>query len=156
VKSSPVPIVILRLALALFFLYLGCTKIQSGWLTSSERLQKSLVSLEQSAPPSSKWYIEHVGKPGVDLWSKLISLGETALGVSLFLGFLVRLSTFIGMLTVLNFHFTSGALLSISILGNPYAILVIVSLFVLFLARAGRTLGVDAFLAKRKSKSLLY
>jgi uncharacterized membrane protein YphA (DoxX/SURF4 family) len=155
-KSSPVPIVMLRLAVALFFLYLGYTKIQSGWLTNSGSLQKSLLSLEQSAPPSSKWYIEHVGEPGVDLGSKLIALGETALGISLFLGLLVRLSTFIGMLTVLNFHFTSGALFSISILGNPYAILVIVPLLVLFLARAGRSFGIDALLAKRKSKGILY
>jgi uncharacterized membrane protein YphA (DoxX/SURF4 family) len=141
---------------ALFFLYLGYTKIETGWLTSSERLQKSLLSLEQTAPPSSKWYIEHVGKPGVDLWSKLIPLGEMALGISLFLGLLVRLSTFIGMLAVLNFHFTSGALFSVSILGNPYAILVIVPLLVLFLARAGRAFGMDTLLAKRKSKSMLY
>jgi len=155
-KSSPVPIVILRLAVALFFLYLGYTKIQNGWLTNSEPLKKSLLSLDQSAPPSSKWYIEHVAEPGVGLWSKLISLGETALGISLFFGLLVRLSTFIGMLTVLNFHFTNGALFSISILGNPYAIPVIVPLFVLFLVRAGRSFGMDALLAKGKSKSMLY
>jgi uncharacterized membrane protein YphA (DoxX/SURF4 family) len=155
-KLTPAPIVILRLAVALFFLYLGYTKIETGWLTDSERLQKSLSSLEQNAPPVSKWYIEHVGKPGIDFWSKLIPLGETALGISLFLGLLVRLSTFIGMLTVLNFHLTSGALLSISILGNPSGTLVIASLLVLFLARAGRTVGIDALLAKGKSKSMLY
>jgi len=155
-KPSPVPIVVLRLAVALFFLYLGYTKIRSGWLTNSEPLQKSLLSLEQNAPPTSKWCIEHVGKPGVDLWSKLIPLGETALGISLFLGLLVRLSTLIGMLTVLNFHLTSGALLSVSILGNPSAILVIAPLLVLFLARAGRSFGIDTLLAKRKSKSMVY
>jgi uncharacterized membrane protein YphA (DoxX/SURF4 family) len=109
-KLTPATIVILRLAVALFFLYLGYTKIQNGWLTSSEALKESLLGLEQSAPPSSKWYIEHVGEPALGLWSKLISLGETALGISLFLGLLVRLSTFIGMVAVLNFHFTSGAI----------------------------------------------
>jgi uncharacterized membrane protein YphA (DoxX/SURF4 family) len=155
-NPSPVPIVILRLAVALFFLYLGYTKIQTGWLTNSERLQKSLSSFEQNAPTTSKWYIEHVGKPGVDLWSKLIPLGETALGISLFLGLLVRLSTFIGILTVLNYQLANGALLSVGILGNPSAILVIASLLVLFLAMAGRTFGIDALLAKGKPRSMLF
>jgi uncharacterized membrane protein YphA (DoxX/SURF4 family) len=155
-KSTAVPIVSLRLAVALYFLYLGYTKIETGWLSSGERLQQSLLSLEQNAPQASKWYIEHVARPGVGLWAKLIPLGETALGISLLFGLLVRLSTFIGILTVLNFHLTGGALLSISILGNPSAILVVASLLALFLARAGRTFGIDALLAKGKSKSMLY
>jgi thiosulfate dehydrogenase [quinone] large subunit len=155
-KLTPAPILILRLAVALFFLHLGYTKIESGWLTSSERLQKSLSYFEQNAPPASKWYIEHIAKPGIDLWSRLIAVGETALGISLFLGLLVRLSTIIGILTVLNFHLTNGTLLSLSLLGNPWAILVIPPLFVLFLTRAGRSFGFDALLAKGKSKSMLY
>jgi uncharacterized membrane protein YphA (DoxX/SURF4 family) len=155
-KLAPAPIVILRLAVGLFFVYLGYTKIQTGWLTSSERLEKSLSNFEQNARPGSRWYIEHVGKPWVDLWSRLITLGETALGISLILGLLVRLSTFVGILVVLNFHLTNGTLFSISFLGNASAILLVASLLVLFLLRAGRTFGVDALLMKRNSKSILY
>jgi NADH dehydrogenase len=155
-KLTPAPILILRLAVAIFFLYSGYTKIENGWLTSSERLEKSLSSLEHNAPPASRWYIEHIGIPGVGLWTKLIPLGEAALGVSLLLGLLVRLSTFIGILTVLNFHLTNGTLLSVGFLGNPWAILVIASLLVLFLVRAGRSFGLDALIAKGKSKSFLY
>ena len=149
-KLSPGPILILRLAVGIFFLYLGYTKIEGGWLTSSERLQKSLANLEQNAPPVSKWYIEHVAKPGVDLWSKLIALGELALGISLIIGLLVRLSTFVGIVVVLNYHLTSGALFTLGFFGNPWAILVISSLLVLYLTRAGRKYGLDALFAKGK------
>jgi uncharacterized membrane protein YphA (DoxX/SURF4 family) len=155
-KLTPAPILILRLAVAIFFLYLGYTKMSSGWLTSSDRLEKSLLSFEHNAPPATRWYIEHVGLPGVSLWAKLIPFGETALGISLLFGLLVRLSTFIGILTVLNFHLTNGTLLTVGFLGNPWAILVIAPLLVLFLVRAGRSFGMDALLAKGKSKSLLY
>jgi uncharacterized membrane protein YphA (DoxX/SURF4 family) len=155
-KLTPAPILILRLAAAIFFLYLGYTKMENGWLASSDRLEKSLLSFEHNAPPASRWYIEHIGLPGVGLWAKLIPLGETALGISLLLGLLVRLSTFLGILTVLNFHLTNGTLLSVGFLGNPWAILVIASLLLLFLVRAGRSFGVDALLAKGKPRSILF
>lgn len=147
-KLSPAPIIILRLAVGIFFFYLGYTKIENGWLTSSERLQKSLANFEQNATPVSKWYIEHVAKPGVDLWSKLIALGEVALGISLLIGLLVRLSALIGIVVVFNYHVTNGALFSLGFFGNPWAILVIVSLLVLYLTRAGRKWGLDALFEK--------
>jgi uncharacterized membrane protein YphA (DoxX/SURF4 family) len=149
-KLSPVPILLLRLAVGIFFLYLGYTKIQNGWLTSAEQLQKSLINLEQNVHPAPKWFIENIGKPGVEVWSRAIALGETALGVSLILGLLVRLSTFVGIIVVFIFHFTNGTLFSVSFFGNPWAILVIVSLLVLNLTRAGKKYGVDSLLGKGK------
>ncbi|MEK6570417.1 MAG: hypothetical protein AABZ61_03545, partial [Bacteroidota bacterium] len=68
-KLTPSAILILRLAVGIFFLYLGYTKIQNGWLSSSEHLQRSLANYEQNASPVSKWFIERVAKPGVDIWS---------------------------------------------------------------------------------------
>lgn len=149
-KLTPAVILILRLAVGIFFLYLGYTKIQNGWLLSSERLEKSLTNFERNAPAVSKWYIEHVGKPGVHLWSKLIALGETALGVSLILGFLVRLSTLAGIIMVFNFHLTNGTLFSLSFFGNPWASLLITTLLVLHMTRAGKKWGLDALLARRR------
>ncbi len=153
---SPIPILILRLAVAILFIHLGYTKISSGWLSNSEPLKKSLVNFEQNAPSATKWYLDNVAKPGVDLWSKLIPLGETALGISLLLGLLVRLSTFVGILMVLNFHLTIGTLLSLNFFGSAWAIPLVASLIVLNLTKAGRGYGVDSLLAKRKSKSVLY
>ncbi len=153
---SPMPILILRLAVAILFIHLGYTKINGGWLSSNDNLKNSFTHFEQNAPPATKWYLEHVAKPGVDLWSKLIPLGETALGISLLLGLLVRLSTFIGTLMVLNFHLTNGSLFSLSFFGSPWSILLLPCLIVLFLTRAGREYGLDALLARKKSRSVLY
>jgi hypothetical protein len=54
-KLTPAPILLLRLAVAIFFLYLGYTKMSNGWLTSTDRLEKSLLSFEHNAPPASRW-----------------------------------------------------------------------------------------------------
>ena len=149
-KLTPSAILILRLAVGIFFLYLGYTKIQNGWLSSSEHLQRSLANYEQNASPVSKWFIERVAKPGVDIWSKLIALGETALGLSLILGLLVRVSTLVGIIMVFIFHLTNGTLFSLGFFGNPSAILVITSLLVLYVTRAGKKYGLDALFGKGK------
>jgi len=149
-KLTPVSILILRLAVGILFLHLGYTKVQNGWLSSSGRLQKSLANYEQNAPPVSRWFIHNVAQPGVEVWSRCIAVGELALGVSLVLGLLVRLSTLVGMIVVFIFHLANGTLFSLGFFGNPWAILVLPLLLVLSMTRAGRRWGLDALLLKRK------
>ena len=150
------PVLILRFAVAILFIHLGYTKVNNGWLSNSEPLKNSLSRFEQNAPPASKWYLEKIAKPGVQVWSKLICLGELALGISLLVGFLLRLSTFLGSFMVINFHVANGTLFSLSFFGSPWAILIIASLVVLNLTEAGRRFGLDALLARRKPRSIFY
>ena len=85
-----------------------------------------------------------------------MTVGELALGISLLLGLLIRLSTAMGIFMVLNLHAANGSLYSLHFFGNPWAALLLAGLLVTFLARAGRWVGVDALLAKSNSKGMLW
>src|SRR5258706_11731461 len=89
---SSIQFLILRLALAGLFLSLGLEKYHEGWLQNSEHLTGSLSNYKQHASGAQLFYIEHVALPYAGIWSKLMTVGEFAVGVSMLLGLLVRLS----------------------------------------------------------------
>jgi len=155
-KLSNIQILVLRFALAGLFLYVGITKINAGWLVSPESLLGALNGYKEHAAGLEHSYIENVAIPYASMWSKLMALGETAIGISMLFGLLVRLSSLFGIFMVLNYHFVNGNLLSLSFFGNPWAVLVLAAFAVLFLARGGRYAGFDTMLAKNKSKGVLW
>ena len=155
-KLSNIQILLLRLALAGLFLHLGIGKINEGWLQNSEPLRNSLENFHQHAIGAQLTYLERVAVPYAGLWSKLMALGETALGISLLLGLLVRLSTALGILMVLNFHAATGNLFSLNFFGSPWAAFLITGLLSLMLARGGRWAGIDALLAKSNSRGIFW
>ena len=102
-KLSNIQILILRLAIAGLFLHLGIEKINEGWLTNPEHLQDSLNNYQQKATGVQLSYLDKVAIPYSNLWSRLMALGETAVGISFLLGSLVRFSSAVGIFMVLNF-----------------------------------------------------
>jgi thiosulfate dehydrogenase (quinone) large subunit len=156
VNLSRIQILILRLAIGGLFLSLGYGKIHEGWLTSPESLNSSLNNLHQHAAGPQLGYLDNVAIPYTALWSKLMAIGETAVGISLLLGLLARLSSLVGIIMVLNFHAATGNLFSLNFFGSPWACLLLAGLLVLFLARAGRWGGVDALLSKSNPKGSLW
>ena len=155
-KVSNIHILILRLVLGGLFLSIGLEKINEGWLTSPESLMKSLTRYHEHATGYQLRYLDRVAIPHANLWSKLMACGELALGVSLLLGLLLRLSTFLGILMVLNFYAANGSLYSLDFFGGPWSALVTSSLVILFLTRAGRVVGADALFAKANPKGILW
>ena len=155
-RFSNIQILIIRLALAGLFLSLGVDKIHEGWLTNPEHLLGSLNNFHQRASGTHLYYLDTVAIPYADLWSKLIAIGETSLGVSLLLGLFARLSSLVGIFMVLNLHAATGNLYSLNFFGSPWAALLIASLLVTFLSRAGQWAGVDAMLAKSKPGGKLW
>jgi len=155
-KLSNVQIFILRLAVAGLFLYTGIMKIKAGWLVSPDNLIGSLASYKEHAAGFQLTYIERVAIPLAGLWSKLITIGETAVGISMVLGLLVRFSSLVGIFMLLNFHLINGNLLSLDFFSTPWAGLLIAVLLVLFLSCGGRWAGVDALAAKSRPKSVLW
>ena len=155
-KTPNFPIFLLRIALGALFLNLGIGKYQEGWLTNSEPLHSSLASYEKTATGFQLTYLDQVALPYANAWSRSICLGELALGASLLLGCLVRLSTFIGMLFVLNLYAANGSIYSLKFFGSPMSALLFSSLLLLFFARAGRWGGIDSLFAKSNSKSLFW
>ena len=157
-KHSDYYVLFLRLSVGILFLLIGIDKLQNGWLTSNEHLNKSLYSYNDNAHGIQKTYLEKVAIPLSSVWSPLIALGETALGISLIIGLLSRLSTMLGFIMVLNFHFTNGNLFSFrDFCESPWALVLVMCLLFLFLTRSGYRWGLDAIMgitvSKRKGKS---
>ncbi len=155
-KLTIIQILLLRLVLGALFLNGGVEKYQEGWLTNSEPLHGSLSAFEKTAVGFHRTYLQRVALPYDGLWSKFICAGEVALGVSLLLGCFVRLSTFIGLLYLLNLYAANGTLYSLKFFGSPWSALTFVSCLILLIARAGRWGGIDALFAKSNSKGLLW
>ena len=155
-KLSGIQILIVRVVLGALFLSLGVGKIQEGWLNSREPLIKSLNSFHEHASGPQLIYLEYVAIPYAGMWSKILALGETSLGISLLLGLLTRLSSLAGMGMVLNLHAATGNLFSLDFFGTPWAALLIACLLVVFLARAGRWMGIDALLVKSGPGEILW
>ena len=155
-NSSPANNFILRLAIAGLFLSVGLEKINDGWLYNAEPLTTALNNYHEKASGAQLSYLDHVAIPYAGLWSKLMAVGETALGISLLLGLLVRLSTLIGIIMVISFHAANGTLYSINFFGSPWGALLLAGMLVMFLSRAGRWLGGDALLAKWNSNGALW
>jgi thiosulfate dehydrogenase [quinone] large subunit len=155
-KLSPLQILLLRLIIGALFLSLGIQKYQQGWLTNSSHLVQSLAGFQQHATGLHLTYLDNVAIPHANLWSKLMTIGELAIGISLLLGLLARFSALVGVVMTLNFHAATGILYSLDFFGTPSAALLTVGLLMLFLARAGRWAGADALFAKASSRSILW
>lgn len=144
----------LRICIGLFFVSMGLDKI--GWLHDAGPLMEDLDRFLRRSSGIQSWYLEHVAIPYAQVWARLIFLGETLIGISLLAGLLTRLSSSVGILMVANFHLANGTILSLSFFQSAYAIVLMTSLAVIFLSRAGRYLGVDSGLARKYPKGFCW
>lgn len=151
IQVKPIHGAILRIVVGVFFFAQGMGKI--GWLSSSERLLNSLNRyVENTASFLNRWYLEGVAIPYVDLWSRLIMLGELAIGLSLIFGVLTRYSLPMAILLVINFHFTNGTLFQWGFFRSPYAWLLLGCLGLLFFVKAGREYSLGARVSRENVK----
>jgi thiosulfate dehydrogenase [quinone] large subunit len=129
----------LRLCLGVFFLLMGVGKL--GWLASSDALRGQLSGWVESAPAISRAYLQTVAIPGVEVFARLVPLGELAVGVAFLLGGYTRLAATLGLLMILNFHFASGIVFTYGYLTNGYGLPVIGGLLALALGGASLPLS---------------
>lgn len=129
----------LRLCLGVFFLLMGTGK--RAWLMSSAPLRGELSQWAEQAPAISRAYIETVALPGVEVFARLVPLGELAVGVALVVGGYTRLAATLALLMVLNFHFASGIMFTYGYLTNGYGPPVLGGLFALALGGASLPLS---------------
>lgn len=129
----------LRLCLGVFFIFMGLGKL--GWFSSSAALRESLTTWAESAPAVSRTYIQVVCLPGVEVFARLVPLGELATGVAFLLGAYTRLAATLGLLMILNFHFASGIIFTYGYLTNGYGLPVLGGLLALALGGASLPLS---------------
>jgi uncharacterized membrane protein YphA (DoxX/SURF4 family) len=115
-------LVILRIAIGVFFLFEGVGKIR--WLTHPSLLAEQLAGWAQSVPGAS-WshaYLERIAMPYSSILARLVPLGEITSGVALLAGFWTPFFALVAFFMALNFQFASGALFKYSILTSGYGL----------------------------------
>ncbi|HEY8551354.1 MAG TPA: DoxX family protein [Vicinamibacterales bacterium] len=124
----------LRLCLGVFFLFEGLGKW--GWLFKGELLARRLAAWQQGANEWSAWYLNTIAIPGVEVFARLVMLGELCCGLALLAGVFTRTAAALGFLMVLNFHVASGALFRADFLTNGYGLPVLGGLLALAIGGA--------------------
>jgi uncharacterized membrane protein YphA (DoxX/SURF4 family) len=137
---------LLRIATGVALLAPGIQKF--AWLASPTLdAQLKLWSAAQHNPVVLK-YLDFM-LPHAAVLARVVVAGELALGAMLILGFLTPLAAALGFLMVANFHFASGAMLSLDYVKGQDGVVFLLIFPVLLLGRAGLSLGVDGVLGKR-------
>jgi uncharacterized membrane protein YphA (DoxX/SURF4 family) len=129
----------LRLCLGAFFLFQSLSKL--GWFASSAVLAGLLNEWRGTVGPLSRTYIDTVCLPGVEVFARLVPVGEFSVALALLLGGYTRIAAFMAMLMVLNFHFASGVMFQYSYLTNGYGLPVLGGLLALAIGGASLPLS---------------
>jgi uncharacterized membrane protein YphA (DoxX/SURF4 family) len=127
-KRQAYGLVVLRLCLGVFFLFEAIGKI--GWFASSAVLANRLTEWLQSAGPLNRSYLQLL-LPGVEVFARLVPLGEFAVAMAFLLGGYTRLAAAVAVVMVLNFHYASGVMFQYSYLTNGYGLPVLGGLLAL-------------------------
>lgn len=138
----------LRLWIGYYLLYQGIRKYlrdfpHADWIT---RQIGDLDKVEIYA-----WYksfLTDVVVPNREVFGYLVMSGEILVGLCLVLGLLTRFSSIVGLFMLLNYYFGPGMARGGATLAQQQTF--IVALVVIFLANAGKTLGLDSLLFKKK------
>jgi thiosulfate dehydrogenase [quinone] large subunit len=141
-------LVILRVYLGVVFLVAALPKIQRDVTPEFIGFLEQVAM--QRGHPFYQRFVESVVLPSASAFAVLVSWGELLVGVTLILGLLTRFSAALALVLALNYMFAKGAWF-----WSPWsndAALVAISL-ALLIGAAGRTLGLDTFLARRWPRS---
>jgi thiosulfate dehydrogenase [quinone] large subunit len=96
-------ITVLRIGLGVEFIIWALDKTRAGWLSDGAPLAQILQDHAETTPA---WYWEFLATvvlPNVDLFARLVTLGEWVAGISLALGFLTPVGALTGMWLTINF-----------------------------------------------------
>jgi thiosulfate dehydrogenase [quinone] large subunit len=146
------PVALLRIFFGYYFLLDGLGKLTGGF-TRPGGLEKLLVPWANDK--AVQWYkpfLKSVAIPHHQLLAQLVTWGMILAGLALLLGLFTRPAALGGILMVLNFFLAKGG-------GSPGTTSdqgFIAGLVVVFLARSGRSFGLDRWLARRYPNSPLW
>lgn len=116
-------------------------------------LPERLAEYAGGNPPA--WYDEFLtgtAIPNSELLARLTAIGEVAVGIGLFFGFLTVLAALGGLWLIANYFVAS---LGLGFNQQGFHVLLIGCMVVFIAARAGRTWGLDGWLLRRHPRSFL-
>lgn len=146
------PIAAARVATGILFLIAVRGKLAAGaeW---PDRMVAFLSAMEGKSAGFYWPFIENTVIPHNALFGYAVAYGELALAVALITGTCTRLASFFGVIMVANFMLAKGAPFWTP---TNHDSLYIVLLAVFMLTGAGRSFGVDHYLARRFPRPLLW
>jgi thiosulfate dehydrogenase [quinone] large subunit len=144
-------LVLLRIYLGLIFLVAVVPKLKGNFTPGLTRFLEN-VALAKGHPFYQE-FVRAVVVPNVELFAVLVQVGELAVGVTLILGLVTRLSAAAALVLTVNYMFAKGAWFWTP--SSNDAAFIAISL-ALLIGAAGRTWGLDALLARRWPRSPLW
>jgi thiosulfate dehydrogenase [quinone] large subunit len=99
-----------------------------------------------------KQFLEGTVLPNSSVFAQLTAWGETVVGLGLTLGLLTGLASLVGLFLVTNYGLATQWM---SPGQQGFHLVLFFLMLAFFFARAGRTWGIDGWLARRKPNSLL-
>jgi uncharacterized membrane protein YphA (DoxX/SURF4 family) len=155
---------VLRIVVGLYFVKSLVTKMSITMLGGvlpvpmvSERwieVMPKIVTRQASENPLAfyKHFLETTVIPNSHLFAQLTAWGETVVGIGLTLGLLTGAASLVGLFLVANYGLATQWM---SPGQQGFHLVLFFLMLTFFFARAGRTWGLDAWLARRKPGSLL-
>jgi thiosulfate dehydrogenase [quinone] large subunit len=155
---------VLRIVVGLYFVKSLVTKMSFVLLGGvlpvpavSERwlnVMPKIVARQASDNPLGfyKQFLEGTVLPNSSVFAQLTAWGETVVGLGLTLGLLTGLASLVGLFLVTNYGLATQWM---SPGQQGFHLVLFFLMLAFFLARAGRTWGIDGWLARRKPNSFL-
>jgi uncharacterized membrane protein YphA (DoxX/SURF4 family) len=122
--------------------------VSARWL----EVMPKIVTRQASENPIAfyKHFLETTVIPNSNVFAQLTAWGETAVGIGITLGLLTGLASLIGFVLVINYGLATQWM---SPGQQGFHLVLFFLLLAFFFARAGRTWGLDAWLARRRPGS---
>lgn len=144
-------LVVLRVYLGIVFLVASLPKLQENFTPGLVGFLER-VALERGHP-FYREFIQQVVLPNASVFAAMVTWGELLVGVLLILGLFTRLSAVVALVLTVNYMFAKGAWFWTPSSNDAAFAAISVALLI---GAAGRTLGLDAFLAQRWPRSPLW
>lgn len=124
--------------------------VSGRWL----EVMPKIVSKQASENPIAfyKHFLESIVLPHSNVFAGMTAWGEAAVGIGLTLGLLTGLASVVGLILVINYGLATQWM---SPGQQGFHLVLFFLMLAFFLARAGRTWGIDAWLARVKPRSMM-
>jgi uncharacterized membrane protein YphA (DoxX/SURF4 family) len=138
-----------KMSLVMVAGFLPVPAVSERWLT----VMPKIVARQASDNPLGfyKQFLEGTVLPNSSIFAQLTAWGETAVGFGLTLGLLTGLAAMVGLVLVVNYGLATQWM---SPGQQGFHLVLFFLMLAFFFARAGRTWGVDGWLARRNPRSL--
>ena len=117
-KSHAGALRILSIAMGLFLLFMGLSKVD--WFMDSGILTRQLQQWRGAARPLARWYLDTIALPTAPAFARVVPIAELAAGTALLLGMRVRLAAALALLMVVNIHVAADVMFRYEYLWNAY------------------------------------